>query len=288
MKKISFIIIFLFFSYQVVSQQLLMAWSQQDIPNYTKDMYDAAQKWTSSELLAKNLTSKSWSDVFLTLNASINNYSKDSSYLKALTGQLLNNTETKLDGTNRLIIWDRIVSKDIIFEGKGLIIDNDLYKVAGRANQLLQSLTHKNFGPVTINLNEKDLKKLQGKWLSYLSNLPVEEYKPTQYKNAKIAKICSPSAVHALIISLQNAPRKAQIIIKCLSKVYNLDKMPEDKSSPANFCDPDSYTYTYLGMLFGDAKPDAARDANWWQDFWQKKHDKLIWNEDKGIYEVSK
>jgi hypothetical protein len=200
MKKTFFIIIFTFFSFQVFSQQLLMSWSQQDIQNYTKEMYDAAQKRTSSELLANNLTDKSWSDVFLTLNASVNNYSTDSSYLKALTAQLLDNTETKLERTNRLIIWERIVSKDIVFEGKGLIIDNDLYKVAGRANQLLQSLTKKNFGPVTINSNEKDLKDLQRKWLSYLSNLKVDEYKPIQYKNAKIAKFCSPSAVHALII----------------------------------------------------------------------------------------
>lgn len=102
--------------YNSFSQRLLTSWSQQNIENYTKEMYDEAQKLTTSELLIKNLNDKSWSAVFLTLNASINNYSKDTVYLKALAEQITNNTETKLEGTSRLIIWDRIISRDIIFE----------------------------------------------------------------------------------------------------------------------------------------------------------------------------
>jgi len=103
-------------------------------------MYDQAQMLTASELLTKNLIDQSWSAVFLTLNASVNNFSKDSIYLRALANQIDNDAGTKLQGTSRLIIWDRIINSDIIFEGKGLVIDNDLFKVAGRANQILQSL----------------------------------------------------------------------------------------------------------------------------------------------------
>ena len=110
-------------SYQLFSQKLLVSWSQQNIENYTKEMYDDAQKLTSTELLVKNLNDKSWSNVFLTLNASVNNYSKDSTYLKGLTNQISNSKETILEGTSRLIIWDRIISGDILFEGKGLIIN---------------------------------------------------------------------------------------------------------------------------------------------------------------------
>ena len=119
-------------SYESLSQRLLTSWSQQNIENYTKEMYDEAQKLTTSELLTKNLNDKSWSAVFLTLNASVNNYSKDDTYLKGLANQVTNSTETKLVGTSRLIIWDRIITGDIIFEGKGLVIDNDLFKVGGR------------------------------------------------------------------------------------------------------------------------------------------------------------
>jgi hypothetical protein len=288
MRRVSLLIIMTIYSYQLFSQKLLVSWSQQNIENYTKEMYDDAQKLTSSELLVKNLNAKSWGDVFLTLNVSIKNYSKDTNYLRELANQVSDDKETMLEGTSRLIIWDRIISGDIIFEGKGLIIDNDLYKVGGRANQILQSLTNKNFGFVGIRSTEKELQELKQKWLKYLSNEPIEEYKPTEYKNAKISKISSPNAVQALIISLKDNSRKEQIIKNCLKKVYNLDEMPKEKGSSASFCNPDTYTFSYLGLLFGDTKFDETKDAKWWQDFWEKNHNKLIWNDDKGIYEISK
>jgi hypothetical protein len=248
-------------------------------------MYDAAQKLSTSELLEKNLNDASWSAVFLTLNASLNNYSKDTAYFKALAEQIVNEKETKLEGTSRLIIWDRIASGEIIFEGKGLVIDNDLFKVAGRANQLLQNLTEKNFGYITINTTTRELHDLKNKWDIFLSGKPVEESKPTEYENAKIPELSSKAAVEALIVSLQNSPKKEQIIKNCLKTVYNLDEMPKDKSSSANLCNPDTYTFSYLAMLFGE-KHNETRDAKWWKDFWNHNKDKLVWNNEKGIYEV--
>ena len=288
MKRILLLMILTFCSCQLFSQKLLVSWSQQNIENYTKEMYDDAQKLTSSQLIAKNLNDKSWSNVFLTLNASVNNYSKDTSYLKELALQIPNNKQTILEGTSRLIIWDRIVSGDIVFEGKGLVIENDLYSVGGRANQILQSLTKKNFGFVNIHSPEKELKAIKEKWLKFLSNKPADEYKPVQYKNAKIPEISSLTAVHALIISLQDNPKKEQITKNCLKQVYNLDEMPKEKTSPANYCNPDTYTFSYLGLLFGDKKFDETKDAKWWQNFWESNHDKLAWNDEKGIYEVAK
>lgn len=251
-------------------------------------MYDEAQKLTTSQLLTKNLNDKVWSSVFLTLNASLNNYSKDSTYLKALAEQVANNTETKLEGTSRLIIWDRIITGDITFEGKGLVVDNDLFKVGGRANQILQNLTKKNFGFVTINSTSKELEELESKWLKFLTNNPVEEYKPIEYKNSKIPEISSLTAVQALIISLQDNSKKELITKNCLKKVYKLDEMPKEKGSSASYCNPDTYTFSYLGMLFGDKTFDETKNAKWWQNFWDINHNKLVWNEESGIYEVKK
>jgi hypothetical protein len=283
----SFLFIFLTLCFSnSFPQRLLTSWSQQNIENYTKEMYDAAQKLTSTELLTKNLNDKSWSAVFLTLNASVNNYSKDTVYLKALAEQLTNRTETKLEGTSRLIIWDRIISGDIIFEGKGLVIDNDLFQVGGRANQLLQNLTKKNFSYVTIHSTDKELEELKRKWLTFLSNKPVEETKPTEYKDSKIPEISSLAAVEALIISLQDNSKKDQITKTCLKKIYNLDEMPKENGSSASYCNPDTYTYSYLAMLFGDKKFDETKDAKWWKNFWGTNHDKLVWNSEGGIYEV--
>jgi hypothetical protein len=62
--------------------------------------------------------------------------------------------------------------------------------------------------------------------------------------------------------------------------------MPKDKSSSANFCNPDTYTFSYLSMLIGDEKKDDKKDAKWWQNFWNENKDKLVWNDEKGYYEV--
>lgn len=286
MRKYFFLTLALFCFLNSFSQRLLTSWSQQNIENYTKEMFDTAQKLSTSELLTKNLNDKSWSSVFLTLNASINNYSKDTGYLKALAEQITDSKETKLEGTSRLIIWDRIISGDIIFEGKGLVIDNDLFTVSGRANQIMQNLTKKDFGYVTIHSTSKELEELKNKWLSFLSNKPVDENKPIEYKNSKIPEISSLTAVQALIISLQDNSKKQQITKNCLKKFYNLDEMPKEKGSSASYCDPDTYTFSYLGMLFGDKKFGETKDAKWWLTFWETDHDKFVWNNESGIYEV--
>lgn len=270
------------------SQKLLLSWSQQTIENYDKKMFDEAQKLNSVELITKNVNDVYWSEVFITLNASLNNYSKDTAYLLALANQLTNKTETKLKGTSRLIIWDRIITGDIIFEGKGLMFENDLFTVAGRANQILQTLTKKNFGFVNLNSTANELEDLKNNWLDFFSNKPVDEYKSPEFKNAKIEEISSLNCVHALIISLQENQIKEQITKKCLKNLYQLDELPKDKDSPAKLCNPDTYTLGYLAILFGLNKSDEPKDAKWWQNFWNENGKNLIWNSEKGFYEIGK
>jgi len=288
MKKILLLIFTIFILNISYSQSRLVSWSQSNIENYTKEMYDKAQKLSMDELLEKNLNDSYWSEIFLTLNASVNNFKNDTEYQKQLADQITNQTETKLEGTSRLIIWDRIISGDIVFEGKGLVIDNDLYKVSGRANQLLQNLTGKNFGNVNINSSVSELESLKDKWLDYLSGKEVTEFKETEYKNSKIKEISDLKAVEALIISIQENPKKTLITKNCLKNVYQLDEMPEDKSSSANYCNPDTYTYCYLAMLFGDEKVDDTKQSEWWLNFWNENKSKLYWNSELGNYELKK
>jgi hypothetical protein len=146
-------------------------------------------------------------------------------------------------------------------------------------------LTKKNFGYVSINSTEKDLLELKNKWLDFFANKPVQEFKEQTFKNAKIDKICSMNAFHALVVSLKDNPRKAEITKNCLKNVYNLDEMPKDKSSSAVYCNPDTYTFGYLGMLTGE-KHDEKKDALWWQKFWNENKDKLVWNDKKGCYKI--
>ncbi len=286
MNKLIPIVLLSFFCNSFYSQKLLTSWSQQNIENYTREMYDATQKLTAAELLSKNLNDKSWSAVFLTLNASINNYKSDKDYLQSLAKQITNNNETKLEGTSRLIIWDRIINKDIIFEGKGLVIDNDLYTVAGRANQILQNLTNKNFGYVTINSSENELENLKTNWLNFLSGKNIEDIKVPEYVKSKIPEISSLKAVNALIISLQENQLKDTITKRCLKNVYKLDELSKERGSQASYCNPDTYTYAYLAMLFGDEKLDESKDANWWLKFWNENYNSLVWNSEKGMYVI--
>lgn len=289
MMKSKYLSVLLLISFNLYfSQRLLTSWSQQNIENYTKEMYDEAQKLSSSQLLEKNLSDQYWSEVFLTLNASVNNYTKDIDYQKSLAQQIINTSETKLKGTSRLIVWDRISNGDILFEGKGLVFENDIFLVAGRANQILQSLTRKNFGFVTINSTKKELEDLKKKWLDYLNNQSVEEYKPIELSNSKIPEVSSLSALKALIISVQPNSKKDQLTKNCLKKIYKLDEMPKEKGSPAMYCNPDTYTYFYLAMLIGDEKLDETKNAEWWMKFWKNSHNKLTWNSTKGFYEIKK
>ena len=288
MNKIVIIILVLCCSFNTYSQQVLMSWSQQSIEGLTKDKYDVAQKLTSEQLLQKNLTDETWCDVFLTLNASVNHQSSNKQYLAGLADQITNNKETSLKGTSRLIIWERVITGEIIFEGKGLVIDNDLFKVCGRANQLLQNLTKKNFGYVLIGTTEKELSALKNKWQDFLAGKPVEEFKPAELPKAKIPELTSLTALRALIVSLKDNPRKQEIIKNCLKKVYNLDEMPSDKSSTARLCNPDAYTFGFLGMLTGEKDFDESKAAEWWEKFWNDNKDHLIWDNETGRFKSTK
>ncbi|MCD1118683.1 hypothetical protein [Chryseobacterium turcicum] len=287
MKRKSLFILLLISFNLYYSQRLLTSWSQQNIENYTKEMYDEAQKLSTSQLLEKNLNDQYWSEVFLTLNASVNNYTKDTDYQKALALQISNASETKLKGTSRLIIWDRIASGDILFEGKGLVLENDLFLVAGRANQILQNLTKKNFGYVSIHSTKEDVETLKNKWQNYLNNKPVDEYKPIELSKSKIPEISSLSAVKALIISLQPNSQKDQLTKNCLKRIYKLDEMPKEKGAHS-YCNPDTSTFSYLAMLLGDEKFDETKNAAWYLKFWNDNQKQLIWNSEKGYYEVKK
>jgi len=124
--------------------------------------------------------------------------------------------------------------------------------------------------------------------LFFLSGKSVEEYHPLTLKNAKISEISSITAVYALIISLHDNLKKQQITKNYLKTVYNLDEMPTEKGSSAAYCNPDTYTFSYLGILFGDKKFDATKHAKWWQKFWDTSHNQLVWNIGSGIYEITK
>ncbi len=71
-----------------------------------------------------------------------------------------------------VIIWDRVDQGDLVLDGPGAEVPDDLFTVAGRANYLLKNLTGENFGPFPMGTSEKEAFHLRDRWVSWLLQLP--------------------------------------------------------------------------------------------------------------------
>lgn len=283
MKKNVFILIFIFTTIIVQSDGILFSWSEHYLIGMTIDRVEAAKSWTINDIIKKNLSVNEWPEIYLLLLAA-NQHKND--IIDQLIEQLTNQNQIKLKLTSRLIIWERIISGDILFEGKGIQINDDLFSVAGRANWFLRQITGKNFGFVKMTATLNDLKQLKTKWLNWRKGDKVDEYKnPYETVDGGFNEIKSLEALEALIMSLKKNPDKDKLIINCLKNLYNLTELPDDPSSPANFCNPDTYTHMYLKLLTGI---EDKHEFKWWLDWWLKNKEKLEWDIIKGQFVIKK
>lgn len=79
--------------------------------------------------------------------------------------------EVGLVNTADLIIWERIMAKQMNFYGHGAISQDDLFTVAGRANRLLTQISGEDFGHVSMYSTESQLKEIQKEWIKWLNRL---------------------------------------------------------------------------------------------------------------------
>jgi hypothetical protein len=278
-------LIFYLFSHTVHADGILIAWSARDVPGITEQSFNAAKQLKADEILKKNLEINSWADAFL-LMVGANSHKEDKSVLKGLIFQIVNKSKVELKATSRLIIWERITSGEIQFEGKGYHVSDDLFTVAGRANWMLRNLTKKNFGYVKPNTSQEGLVKLQQNWTRWLNGEQVEEYQEQYTSSEKgLEEIKSPEALEALIGSLKPTSEKEKLTKDCLKRLYNTDTLPDDPKSPAALCSPDRYTHGYLGVITG-IKDKHKYD--WWKNWWETNRNQLAWSREKAIFEVKK
>jgi hypothetical protein len=92
--------------------------------------------------------------------------------------------------------------------------------------------------------------------------------------------------LEALITSLKPSAEKEALTKNCLRKMYGLDELPKEKNSPAVYCSPDTYTFSYLAMLTGDKTYDEKKNYEWWSKWWAENKSKLSWNAEKAIFEI--
>jgi hypothetical protein len=267
---------------------ILVSWSPNNLQGMTREKFENAKTWSIKDILQKNLEVKTWSDAYLLLVAALPN-KDDKNFKEELIKQIINNAEVKLQSTSQLIIWERITSGDILFEGKGIQIDDDLFKVAGRANFILRNITNHNFGIVGIHSTTDELASLQTKWMDFLQGKEAAQYKnPFETSVKGVSEIRSLQAFEALIYSLKPSAEKDTLTKRCLKQIYQLDKMPTVKGSSPTYCNPDTYTFSFLGILIGEKARDEKKDHAWWMKWWQENGKKLSWNKEKGIFEVRK
>lgn len=286
MNKISIIFISLtLLTTTVKADGILMAWSPRDLTGMTEERFNASKKWSTSEVLNKLKTATEWPDIYLLLIAS-KQYKEDKVFIDSLINQLPDITQSQIRFTSRLIIWERIISGDILFEGKGVQISDDLYKVSGRANWLLRNLAGKNFGNIRINSTINNLLQLKEKWVSWRSGVNVLEFKNPYETSVKgLDEIKSLEAFEAIIISLKNTGDKERLTKECLKKLYNLSELPTDPGSPANFCSPDTYSNLYLTKLSGI---EEKHSFEWWMKWWEENKSRLVWNKETAKFDLPK
>jgi len=96
------------------------------------------------------------------------NYEK---IIPQLISRITNKKEVGLVNSADLMIFERIESGDLKNYGHGLIVNDDLFTITGRANRLLTAVTGENFGSVSMKSTPKDLRILQEKWIVWLNEL---------------------------------------------------------------------------------------------------------------------
>lgn len=262
----------------------LISWSPQAIEGMTEVRWDTAKSLDPAAALERLRSARDWATAYEGLLAA-SGHSSDKVLLRRIAEEISNPAQTGLKGTSRLIIWERIRSGDILFEGKGLVVEDDLFRVAGRANWTLRTLLKKNFGFVKPDSAQAELDVLRQRWESFLSGKEVPEETPTYSSNVEgLTELRSPAAIAALIQSLAPSNAKDALTAACLKNVYGLDEMPAASDAPARLCNPDTYTHRYLAAITNVADQHSA---DWWSAWWQKHQHSLRWDPERARFLTS-
>ncbi len=285
LKSILAVFVFSFFVQNVNADGILLSWSARDVSGVTEESFNEAKQLKAAQIGEKNLKVSSWADAYLLVVASMS-HKEDKNLLKTLSLQLTNQTKVSLKNTSRLIIWERITSGEILFEGKGYQVDDDLFTVAGRANWVLRNLTKKNFGFVKVASSADDLAKLQKKWNRFLNGEQIEEYQnPFETTEKGLSEIRSREALEALVAAIKPTKEKEKVTKDCLQRLYKIDELPKEPNSPAALCSPDTMTHRYLAIITGNKD---RQTYEWWKNWWNTNQNRLSWNKEKGMFEINK
>ena len=126
------------------------------------------KKYSLAFILDKIDKSKSYNYIYIAEYWSSVNYSV---MIPKLIERLTNKREVGLNNSGDLIIWERIDAKQMRFYGHGSVSEDDLFTVAGRANNILTIMSGERIGRVSMYSTAMELKALQLKWQNWLDSL---------------------------------------------------------------------------------------------------------------------
>jgi len=259
----------------------LGSWSPRDLDGMTKRRWEAATNRTQEQLLTLNRGLKTWPEACEVVTGA-QEYAGSTEFLGQVAAQLTDATMKRLDLTSRLIQWERVRAGELIFPGRGFVVFDDVFTVAGRANWILRTVTEKNFGFVKPGATEDELARLQRTWKSYLAGeQPAEVELPFRSEVGGEDELFDLIAVEVIIRSLAPSEAKQMLVRTCLTKV-GATELPSDPEQPAALCNPDQYARMFLRQV---TDVEIEQSPEGWSAWWAENKDRLRWNQKKGKFE---
>lgn len=96
------------------------------------------------------------------------------SMIPLLIDLLTDNTFVGLTNANDVTIWCRVKTKELVYNSANYQIDDDIFKVCGRANWILKRLTKNEFGIIRCETEMEDIFPIQQQWKKWLTTLKVK------------------------------------------------------------------------------------------------------------------
>ncbi len=92
-------------------------------------------------------------------------------FLPELIKALTDTTYVGLTNAFDVTIWCRVKTGQLKENTYNYQIDDDVFKVCGRANWILKRLTKKEFGNIRCDTKQESIQLIQDKWIKWLNTL---------------------------------------------------------------------------------------------------------------------
>jgi len=91
-------------------------------------------------------------------------------FIPELIMKLTDTTTVGLSDAGDVTIWCRVKSKQLKQNSLNYQIDDDAFRICGRASWILKRLTKNEFGIISCNPTKSELIEIQKKWIKWFNN----------------------------------------------------------------------------------------------------------------------